>query len=184
MLASDALAEKLNQQVGNEMGASMQYISIAAYFDGQSLTGLSRFFYAQAEEERDHAMRLVRFLVDSGQELRIPDIPAARTGFGSAEEAVGLALAWEKEVTQQIYDLVGPICETGDFLGKDRCLALKANDLLAIRSSGAYGFTMSSNYNSRPRCPEILVDGDNAYLVRERETQDSLMQGEHIPEMD
>ena len=114
---SEKLIDAFNQQVGNEMGASMQYISIASFFDGQSLTGLSRFFYAQAEEERDHAMRLVRFLVDSGQELRIPDIPAARTGFGSAEEAVGLALAWEKEVTQQIYDLVAVARSDGNLIG-------------------------------------------------------------------
>lgn len=106
LASSDALTEKLNQQVGNEMGASMQYISIAAFFDNQSLTGLARFFYAQAEEERDHAMRFVRFLVDAGAELAIPRIPAARTGFTSAEEAVSLALEWEKEVTGQIYDLV------------------------------------------------------------------------------
>ena len=107
MLASSSeLINGFNTQVGNEMGASMQYISIASYFSGQSLTGLARFFYAQAEEERDHAMRFVGFVVDSGEDLCIPDIPAPRTGFASAAEAVGLALAWEKEVTEQIYGLV------------------------------------------------------------------------------
>ncbi len=78
------------------------------------------------------------------------------------------------------YDLVGPVCETGDFLGKERILALCENDLLAVRGSGAYGFTMSSNYNSRPRVAEVMVDGDQAYLVRERETIASLFAGEHI----
>ena len=78
------------------------------------------------------------------------------------------------------YDIVGPICETGDFLGKDRSLAIKAGDLLAIRSAGAYGFTMSSNYNSRPRVAEIMVDGDQVHLVRERETVASLFAGEHL----
>ncbi len=106
LASSDELIAGFNQQVGNEMGASMQYISIASFFDVQSLTGLARFFYAQAEEEREHAMRFVRFIVDSGSELRIPAIAAAKAGFGSAREAVGLALDWEKEVTQQIYDLV------------------------------------------------------------------------------
>ncbi|NEV62242.1 diaminopimelate decarboxylase [Thiorhodococcus minor] len=77
------------------------------------------------------------------------------------------------------YDLVGPVCETGDFLGKDRTLALNEGDLLAVRGSGAYGFTMSSNYNSRPRAAEVMVDGDQAYLVRERETVASLFAGEH-----
>lgn len=79
------------------------------------------------------------------------------------------------------YDVVGPVCETGDFLGKDRSLNIQAGDLLAVRSAGAYGFAMSSNYNSRPRAAEILVDQDTVHLVRERETIDSLMQGEHIP---
>jgi len=106
LASSDGLIGGFNQQIGNEMGASMQYISIASFFDTQSLTGLARFFYAQSEEEREHAMRFVRIVVDSGSEVRIPDIPAAKTGFASAAEAVGLALSWEKEVTQQIYDLV------------------------------------------------------------------------------
>lgn len=82
----------------------------------------------------------------------------------------------------QNYDVVGPVCETGDFLGKDRLLDIQAGDLLAVRSAGAYGFTMSSNYNSRPRAAEILVDHNRVHLVRERETLDSLMQGEHIPD--
>ncbi|ENM5779313.1 diaminopimelate decarboxylase [Vibrio mimicus] len=74
----------------------------------------------------------------------------------------------------QNYDLVGPVCETSDFLGKDRDLVLEEGDLLAVRSSGAYGFTMSSNYNSRPRVAEVMVDGNKAHLVRQRETLSSL----------
>jgi diaminopimelate decarboxylase len=80
----------------------------------------------------------------------------------------------------QNYDIVGPICETGDFLGKNRDLALKEGDLLAIRSSGAYGFVMSSNYNSRPRIPEIMVDKDRVILIRRRETIDDLLAFENI----
>jgi diaminopimelate decarboxylase len=80
----------------------------------------------------------------------------------------------------QNYDIVGPICETGDFLGKNRELALKEGDLLAIRGSGAYGFVMSSNYNSRPRIPEIMVDQDRVYLIRRRETIDDLLALENI----
>ncbi len=78
------------------------------------------------------------------------------------------------------YDIVGPICETGDFLGKDRDLAIEQGDLLAIRSAGAYGFAMSSNYNSRPRAAEVMVDGDKIHLVRERETINDLFAGEHV----
>lgn len=76
------------------------------------------------------------------------------------------------------YDLVGPICETGDFLAKDRELVLAEGDLLTIRSAGAYGFTMSSNYNTRGRAAEVMVDGDQAHLVRRRETVDELFAGE------
>lgn len=85
-----------------------------------------------------------------------------------------------KDGHSQCYDIVGPICETGDFLGKDRELIIEAGDLLAVRSSGAYGFSMSSNYNSRPRVAEIMVDGDKVHVVRERETIESLYANEKI----
>ena len=79
-------------------------------------------------------------------------------------------------------DVVGPICESGDFFAKDRDIARpKRGDLLAVMSAGAYGFTMASNYNSHPRPPEVLVDGDKYYVVRKRETLDDLINGEVIP---
>ncbi|NVD08187.1 diaminopimelate decarboxylase [Vibrio sp. JPW-9-11-11] len=78
------------------------------------------------------------------------------------------------------YDLVGPICETGDFLGKDRALVLQENDLLAVRSAGAYGFVMSSNYNTRCRAAEVMVDGNQAHLVRQREELSSLWALENV----
>jgi diaminopimelate decarboxylase len=78
----------------------------------------------------------------------------------------------------QFHDVVGPVCESGDFLGKQRKLTLAAGDLLAIRSAGAYGFSMSSNYNSRPRAAEVMVDRYNSYLIRRRETLAELMAGE------
>ncbi len=86
----------------------------------------------------------------------------------------------QPELPTQRYDVVGPVCETGDFLGKDRDLAIAEGDLLAVRSAGAYGFTMSSNYNSRPRAAEVLVDGDQLYLVRQREQWQDLWQGEQL----
>ena len=79
------------------------------------------------------------------------------------------------------YDVVGPVCETGDFLGKERALAVKEGDLLAILSAGAYGFAMSSNYNSRPRAAEVLVDGAEAKPVRRRESIEDLMRSEMPP---
>ncbi len=78
------------------------------------------------------------------------------------------------------WDVVGPVCETGDFLGKNRELQLAEGDVLAIRSAGAYGFTMSSNYNSRPRAAEVMVDGDQSHLIRSRESLEQLWAGERI----
>lgn len=79
------------------------------------------------------------------------------------------------DIDAKDWDLVGPVCETGDFLGKERTLALAPGDLLAVRSAGAYGFVMSSNYNSRNRPPELMVDGDQVHVVRQRETLDDQM---------
>lgn len=76
------------------------------------------------------------------------------------------------------YEVVGPICESGDFLGHDRDLSVAPGDLLAILSAGAYGMTMSSNYNTRPRAAEVLVDGDTVHVIRERETLEHLLKGE------
>jgi diaminopimelate decarboxylase len=80
----------------------------------------------------------------------------------------------------RLYDVVGPVCETGDFLAKDRELRIESGDLLSLASSGAYGFTMSSNYNSRGRAAEVMVDGDQHYLIRARETVADLMRGEAV----
>ncbi|MEK9941416.1 MAG: diaminopimelate decarboxylase [Gammaproteobacteria bacterium] len=78
------------------------------------------------------------------------------------------------------YDVVGPVCESGDWLARDRMLSIASGDLLAIRSSGAYGFVMSSNYNARPRPAEVMVDGESFHIVRERESTASLFAGEHL----
>ncbi|EGG94847.1 Diaminopimelate decarboxylase [gamma proteobacterium IMCC1989] len=97
--------------------------------------------------------------------------------------------AWQKvlpvtetkaDTATELWDLVGPVCETGDFLAKDRELALDEGDYLALMSSGAYGFTMSSNYNSRGRAIEIMVDGDKSHIIRQRETVADLVKGEAL----
>ena len=86
-----------------------------------------------------------------------------------------------KEASDMEYDLVGPICETGDYLAKNIKINAEEGDLLAVKTAGAYGFVMSSNYNARPRAPEILVDGSNHYLIRRRETLQDLIDLEEIP---
>src|SRR5699024_4464334 len=78
------------------------------------------------------------------------------------------------------YNVVGPVCETSDFLGKQRQLTIKEGSLLAVNGAGAYGFTMSSNYNSRPRAAEVMVDADKAYLIHKRETLSTLWQDESL----
>ena len=96
--------------------------------------------------------------------------------------------AWQKIVPVKktegnentTYDIVGPICESADVLGKSRSLYINAGDLLAIKSAGAYGFVMSSNYNTRPRAPEIMISGSEVHLIRERETVSDLFQNEHL----
>ena len=116
MLASEKLISAMNRQVGNEFGASLQYVSIASYFDREALSGLARFFYRQADEERDHAMKFVRFIVDADGALQIPAIPSPKSDISSAEEAVRLALEWEEEVTQQVYDLVDIAKEDSNYI--------------------------------------------------------------------
>ncbi|EIF41382.1 diaminopimelate decarboxylase [gamma proteobacterium BDW918] len=91
-----------------------------------------------------------------------------------------LAVKPRNEGVLRTYDFVGPVCETGDFLAKDRELRIAEGDLLALASSGAYGFTMSSNYNSRGRAAEVMVDGDQCHLIRARETVTDLMRGEAV----
>lgn len=119
-----------------------------------------------------------------GQEKHFAIVDAAmndliRPALYSAWQSI-IAVQQKTNVPAVTYDVVGPVCETGDFLGKDRALALEPGDLLVVRSAGAYGFTMSSNYNSRPRAAEVLVDGDRSYLVRQREQWQDLWHGEQL----
>jgi len=105
-LASDRVVKAFNQQIGNELGASHQYVQIAAYFADASLSELAKFFYTQSEEEREHAMKFVRFLIDVEGPVEIPQVEAPKSNFTSAADAVKASLEWERTVTQQIYDLV------------------------------------------------------------------------------
>lgn len=118
MLANEKLAEAFNGQIGHEMGASLQYVAIASYFAQEALPQLAAFFFRQAEEERDHAMKFVHFLVDVDQTVQIPAIPSPKSGFASAREAVSLSLDWEREVTRQIYELVDLAKADGNYIAQ------------------------------------------------------------------
>jgi bacterioferritin B len=117
VLISRELASAFNAQIGHEFGASMQYISIAAHFSQRQLKLLSKLFFEQAEEEKQHALKFVQYLLDTKAELRIPAIPAPTPTFASAEEAVQAALNWEQEVTRQITGLMDIAVKENDYLG-------------------------------------------------------------------
>ncbi|HUL11374.1 MAG TPA: diaminopimelate decarboxylase [Methylococcaceae bacterium] len=128
---------------------------------------LTRVEYLKSNREKDFA------IVDAAMnDLLRPSL------YNAWQEIVPVRQGGTAE--SRTYDIVGPVCETGDFLGKQRELALREGDLLAVRSAGAYGFSMSSNYNSRPRPAEVMVDGDRIHLVRARETIASLFAGESM----
>ena len=159
MLANEKLIQAFNQQIGNEMGASMQYIAIASYFDSETLPQLARFFYKQSEEERTHAMKFVKFINDVGGKVQIPALPAPQSDFASAEDAVAKALSWEEEVTRQIYDLVEVAKEDRNYVGirfldwfvqEQLEEVTSMNDLLAvIRRAGPDRLLFVEEYLSR-----------------------------------
>lgn len=119
MLISEKLQKAMNQQIANEFGASLQYIHIAAYFDDEDLLKFSQLFFDQAEEEKEHAMKFVHYILEAGGKVEIPAFPKSIAVFSSAEEAVGAALTWEKDVTKQINALMQIAVDESDFIGQD-----------------------------------------------------------------
>lgn len=159
----------------NALLAKVRASGLAVYIEpGRAIVAnagilLTRVEYIkkQAESNRHFA------IVDAGMnDLLRPAL------YGAWQDIVSVNI--KTDVPNYHYDIVGPICETSDFLGRDRVLALEPNDLLMIRSAGAYGFSMCSNYNSRPRPAEVMVDGKNFYIVRPRETIAELIRTEII----
>jgi len=118
MLISNELNDAINSQIGREFGAHLQYVNIATYFDSQGLKKFAEFFYKQAEEERDHAMKFVKYIVDAGGDVHIPPVSAPQSTFKSAEEAVELSLTWETEVTRQIYNLMDIAMNQKDYIAR------------------------------------------------------------------
>ncbi|MDX2505783.1 MAG: diaminopimelate decarboxylase [Gammaproteobacteria bacterium] len=131
---------------------------------------LTRVQYLKHNEEKNFAV------VDAAMNDLMR--PALYGAWQSIEPVLKLSPGHNRQT--KVYDVVGPICETGDFLGKERTLTIEQGDLLFVRSAGAYGFTMSSNYNSRPRVAEIMVDGNKHQVVRQRETIEQLFANESV----
>ena len=118
MLISNEIAKKMNAQIGSELGASNQYLRIAAYFDRENLPELAAFFFRQSDEERMHALKFVHYVLEAGGEIEIPAIPATPGKIPSAKAAVQMALDWELEVTNQINDIMALAVEQNDFIAQ------------------------------------------------------------------
>lgn len=115
MEANRTFAAALNDQIANEFGASMQYVGMAVYYDAETLPRLAAFFYRQAAEERSHAMMMVQYLLDVGEEVHIPDIESKQTKFDDGVAPVTMALEQEKRVGEEIYNLFELARETRDY---------------------------------------------------------------------
>jgi ferritin len=118
VLISRDLAKAFNAQIGHEFGASLQYVSIAAHFQQRHLTLLAKLFFEQADEERQHALKFVKYMLDAKGDLVVPSIPAPTPTFASAEEAVAAALKWEQEVTRQVTGLMDLAVKESDYLAQ------------------------------------------------------------------
>ena len=114
-MPSGAFVERLNEQVGHEFAAHQQYVACAVHYDAETLPQLARFFYRQALEERDHAMMMVQYLLDSDADVTIPGVAAPQTGFSDVVAPVSLALAQERRVSEQINALAGVARDERDF---------------------------------------------------------------------
>jgi ferritin len=117
-MAATRFVDRLNEQIAYEFAASQQYIANAVYFDSQTLPRLAAFFYAQAVEERNHAMMMVRYLLDADAAVAIPGVASPETQFGDLVAPVALALEQERRVSDQIASLMGVAREEGDFLSE------------------------------------------------------------------
>jgi ferritin len=119
MLINSELAKAINEQIGREFGASLQYLSIAGHFQTQKLTLLAKLFFEQAEEEKVHALKFVHYILDTQGQLNIPAIAEPKAKFANAEEAVKAALTWEQEVTEQIKTLMDLAVSQNDYLAQN-----------------------------------------------------------------
>ncbi|MFP5465869.1 MAG: diaminopimelate decarboxylase family protein, partial [Gammaproteobacteria bacterium] len=138
---------------------------------GRSIVGPAGVLLTRVEYLKPGAQRNFAILDAAMNDLLRPALYDAHHAVLPLREAGGETKVWE---------LVGPVCESGDFLAHARTLALAEGELLALRDAGAYGFAMSSNYNTRPRPAEVMVDGDRMHLIRARESLDDLWRGEQL----
>ena len=134
MLIGQIVNDSLNEQIGYEFSASLQYVAIAAYFEGEGLIELADLFHQQSDEERTHAMRIVKYVTDAGGKLLIPAIPAPRADFTDACDAIALSLKSEQTVTQQINSLVNLAISEGDHITQNMLSWFVAEQLEEVSS--------------------------------------------------
>jgi diaminopimelate decarboxylase len=159
--------EKYIQSVLNKVGDLEVLLE-----PGRAIVGSAGIFVTQVEYLKQSGVKSFAIIDGAMNDLQRPSL------YGSYHKAV--AVEDNLKGIKDTWDLVGPICETGDFLAKDRKLTLEQGDYIALMSVGAYGFVLSSNYNSRPRVAEVMVSGNSHVLVRKRETIGSLFENEFI----
>lgn len=133
-MAEKSFADALNEQVSNEFAASQQYIGAAVYYDSETLPRLAAFFYRQAVEERNHAMIMVQYLLDTDEEVRIPDIKSQQTSYDDVAGPIKMALEQEKRVTEEINALFKLARETGDFAAEEFLMWFIKEQVEEVRS--------------------------------------------------
>lgn len=173
MWFSQAMNDALNTQIGMEFRASQQYVAIAAYFDTEALPLLSARYYKQAEEERAHAMRLIKYVLDAGGKLQLPQIPAMEAEFASAEDAVAKAYEGERDVTNAINTLLDGCMADKDhltsnflqwFIAEQREELASAETMLKLiqRSGGGSGLIQVESYLGRRGLPSEDESSEDA----------------------
>ena len=170
----DEAPQPIGTFVAGALAALGKRKQLAVFDPGRSVVGNAGVLVTRVEYLKPGASRNFVVVDAAMNDLIRPPLYGAWHDVQPVREA-------ESGAPQRVYDVVGPVCESADFLAKDRRLAVRAGDLLAIMSTGAYGMAMSSNYNSRPRAAEVLVREDRAHLVRSRETVEQLFALERLP---
>ena len=158
-MTSDAFVGRLNEQIGHELAAHQQYLAIAVFYDAQTLPQLARFFYRQALEERDHALMMVRYLLDADAEVVIPGVAAPQTRFEDVVAPVQLALEQERRVSDQIGALAGVAREQGDYSSEQFMQWFIKEQIEEVA-------TMGDLLNVVRRSAERIMDVED-YLARE-----------------
>lgn len=160
-------------EYANSMRPALEKLGLKVYMEpGRSISALAGVLLTQVDLLKPTNHRNFAIVDAAMNDMIRPSLYEAWMDIQSVNH--------NTQVESKSWDIVGAICETGDFLGKQRELALTAGDYLAVMGAGAYGFVMSSNYNSRGRAAEIMVDGEQAHVIRERETIESLWENEHL----